>query len=187
MGNVCSVFTALFNEYLYRPTSSTNIVFFGLDAVGKTSILYRLKVGENMTGNVISTCGFNVEMVYVAKGVLFTIWDIGGGTKIYPLWRHYFPGTQGIVFIVDANNPSRFNEARKELNILLECDEISKVPVLVLANKQDLPGAVAPDQLALKFGLGGFDNERVIVRGSSAVTGEGINEALIELNTMIKQ
>jgi small GTP-binding protein len=57
----------------------------GLDAAGKTTILYKLKLGEIVT--TIPTIGFNVETVEY-KNISFTVWDVGGQDKIRPLWRH---------------------------------------------------------------------------------------------------
>jgi len=64
----------------------------GLDAAGKTTTLYKLKLGEVVT--TIPTIGFNVETVEY-KNINFTVWDVGGQDKIRPLWRHYYQNTQG--------------------------------------------------------------------------------------------
>ena len=64
-----------------------NYIYSGLDAAGKTTILYKLKLGEIVT--TIPTIGFNVETVEY-KNISFTVWDVGGQDKIRPLWRHYF-------------------------------------------------------------------------------------------------
>jgi small GTP-binding protein len=85
----------------------------GLDAAGKTTILYKLKLGEIVT--TIPTIGFNVETVEY-KNINFTVWDVGGQDKIRPLWRHYFLNTQGLIFVVDSNDRERVQEAREELN-----------------------------------------------------------------------
>ena len=61
------------------------ILMVGLDAAGKTTILYKLKLGEIVT--TIPTIGFNVETVEY-KNISFTVWDVGGQDKIRPLWRH---------------------------------------------------------------------------------------------------
>ena len=53
----------------------------GLDAAGKTTILYKLKLGEVVT--TIPTIGFNVEQVDY-KNISFTVWDVGGQDKIRP-------------------------------------------------------------------------------------------------------
>ncbi|KAJ7223662.1 ARF/SAR [Mycena rebaudengoi] len=76
----------------------------GLDAAGKTTILYKLKLGEIVT--TIPTIGFNVETLEY-KNISFTVWDVGGQDKIRRLWNHYFQNTQGIIFVVDSNDRER--------------------------------------------------------------------------------
>ncbi|KAL8869968.1 MAG: hypothetical protein Q9174_003874, partial [Haloplaca sp. 1 TL-2023] len=66
------------------------LLMLGLDAAGKTTILYKLKLNQDVT--TIPTVGFNVETV-TYKNVKFNVWDVGGQDKIRPLWRHYFSGT----------------------------------------------------------------------------------------------
>merc|ERR1712022_95923 len=55
------------------------ILMVGLDAAGKTTILYKLKLGEVV--NTIPTIGFNVETVEY-KNISFNVWDVGGQDKI---------------------------------------------------------------------------------------------------------
>lgn len=63
------------------------ILILGLDGAGKTTILYRLQVGEVVT--TIPTIGFNVEQV-TYKNLKFQVWDLGGQTSIRycNLWPH---------------------------------------------------------------------------------------------------
>ena len=81
----------------------------GLDAAGKTTILYKLKLGENI--NTIPTIGFNVEQV-AYKNISFTVWDVGGQDKIRALWRHYYSGCQGIIYVVDSLDRERMVRMR---------------------------------------------------------------------------
>merc|ERR1719361_2692355 len=83
------------------------ILMVGLDAAGKTTVLYKLKLGEVVT--TIPTIGFNVETVEY-KNVSFTVWDVGGQSKIRPLWKHYYNNTQGIIYVVDSNDRDRLAE-----------------------------------------------------------------------------
>lgn len=86
MGNLlANIFSGLLGQKQMR------ILMVGLDAAGKTTILYKLKLNENITS--VPTIGFNVEMVEY-KNIKFTVWDIGGQHKIRPLWRYYFQNTQ---------------------------------------------------------------------------------------------
>lgn len=98
-------FTKLFDRLSSKKES--RILMVGLDAAGKTTILYKLKLGEVVT--TIPTIGFNVETVDY-KNISFTVWDVGGQDKIRPLWRHYYQNTQGIIFVVDSNDRDRVAE-----------------------------------------------------------------------------
>ncbi len=77
----------------------------GLDAAGKTTILYKLKLGEVIqsvpTIGMIINLGFNVESVEY-KNLKFTVWDVGGQDKIRQLWRHYYNNTHGLIYVVDS-------------------------------------------------------------------------------------
>ncbi|MCO5568053.1 hypothetical protein L7F22_021748 [Adiantum nelumboides] len=107
-------FTKLFQRLFAK--KEMRILMVGLDAAGKTTILYKLKLGEIVT--TIPTIGFNVETVEY-KNISFTVWDVGGQDKIRPLWRHYFQNTQGLIFVVDSNDRDRVVEARDELHRML--------------------------------------------------------------------
>merc|ERR1712130_526174 len=126
------------------------ILMVGLDAAGKTTILYKLKLGEIVT--TIPTIGFNVETVQYKK-IEFTVWDVGGQDKIRPLWRHYFQNTQGLIFVVDSNDRERVAEASEELRKMLREDELRDAKLLVFANKQDLPNAMSVAEVTDKLGL----------------------------------
>ena len=83
----------------------------------------------------------------------FNVWDVGGQDKIRPLWRHYYTGTQGLVFVVDSQDRERIDEAKQELHRILSDREMKDCLLLVFANKQDLPGGASlslePSRLAL--------------------------------------
>lgn len=74
----------------------------------------------------------------------FNVWDVGGQDKIRPLWRHYYTGTQGLVFVVDSQDRERVDEAKQELHRILSDREMKECLLLVFANKQDLPGGESP-------------------------------------------
>merc|ERR1740121_2383172 len=112
------------------------ILTVGLDAAGKSTMLYKLKLGEVVT--TIPTIGFNVETVEY-KQLSFTVWDVGGRDKTRALWRHYFQGTDALICVVDSNDRDRIEDAREDLHMLLDEDELRDAAFLVFANKQDLP------------------------------------------------
>ena len=92
-------------------TTQARILMLGLDAAGKTTILYKFKLNETVQS--IPTIGFNVETVAPVKNVSFTVWDVGGQDKIRPLWRHYFNGSDGLIFIVDSADKERLPDLAK--------------------------------------------------------------------------
>ncbi|KAM3185176.1 hypothetical protein ACTXT7_006876 [Hymenolepis weldensis] len=168
-----SIFTKLFDRLFGK--KEMRILMVGLDAAGKTTILYKLKLGEIVT--TIPTIGFNVETVEY-KNVNFTVWDVGGQDKIRPLWRHYFQNTQGLIFVVDSNDRERLSEARDELNRMLSEDELRDAVLLVFANKQDLPNACPASEMTQKLGLNSLKNRQWYIQATCATTGTGLYEGL---------
>lgn len=71
--------------------------------------------------------------------LFFILQDVGGQDKIRPLWRHYYTGTQGLIFVVDCADRDRIDEARQELHRIINDREMRDTIILVFANKQDLP------------------------------------------------
>lgn len=153
------------------------LLMLGLDAAGKTTVLYKLRLGEVLT--TIPTIGFNVESVEY-KNINFTVWDVGGQTRIRPLWQHYYQGTQGLVFVVDSTDTARLEEAGLELFRLMSDDELRNAAVLVLANKQDVVDQAASiTDVAAKMGLDRYSRTHEwFIQPCSAMTGQGLYEGL---------
>jgi len=159
------------------------ILMVGLDAAGKTTVLYKLKLGEVVT--TIPTIGFNVETVEY-KNINFTVWDVGGQDKIRPLWRHYYQNTQGIIFVIDSNDKERLDMAKEELDKMLQEDELRDAVVLVFANKQDLPQALKVNQITEALGLKKL-SRNWYVQGTCATSGDGLYEGLDWLSTTLSK
>ncbi|RHW70545.1 50S ribosome-binding GTPase [Trypanosoma brucei equiperdum] len=160
------------------------ILMVGLDAAGKTTILYKLKLGEIVT--TIPTIGFNVETVEY-KNLKFTMWDVGGQDVLRPLWRHYYQNTNGIIFVVDSNDKERVGKARQELEKMLSEDELRNAVLLVFANKQDLPNAMSTTEVTEKLGLQSVRQRNWYIQGCCATTAQGLYEGLDWLSANIKE
>ena len=163
------------------------ILMLGLDNAGKTTILYKLKLNKIKTS--APTVGFNVETVSY-KNVKFNMWDVGGQERLRPLWRHYFPATTALIFVIDSNDHERMNEAKEELYSIISEKEMENVVLLVWANKQDLKGALKPQEVSDFLDLNNnLKNQLWCVIGSNALTGEGLLEGLswISNNTSKKK
>eukprot|EP00455_Lapot_gusevi_P006300 TRINITY_DN1269_c0_g4_i2.p1 TRINITY_DN1269_c0_g4~~TRINITY_DN1269_c0_g4_i2.p1 ORF type:complete len:182 (-),score=28.96 TRINITY_DN1269_c0_g4_i2:368-913(-) len=169
-----SFFSSLIDKIFGSAPKNLRILMLGLDAAGKTTILYALKIGRVET---VPTIGFNVETIEY-QGVHFNVWDVGGQDKIRALWRHYFVGTQGLIFVVDCSDRERVEEAKEEFYMLLEEKELSESVLLIFANKQDIPGALTPEELQREFALDTLEGRRWHVQGSCARTSEGLPQGL---------
>lgn len=168
------------------PNQSLHVVMLGLDSAGKTTALYRLKFDQYL--NTVPTIGFNCEKIKGtsgrAKGTSFLIWDVGGQDKLRPLWRSYTRCTDGVVFVLDSVDEERMEEARLELQRVAR--ENPGVPLLVLANKQDLPGAKEPRVIERLLGLHELAAGHLWhVQPACAIIGEGLDDGLERLYDMI--
>jgi GTP-binding protein SAR1 len=127
------------------------LLFLGLDNAGKTTLLYMLKEGR--AGQFEGTKHPNQDELVIGK-FRFKTFDLGGHEPARKLWKDYFAsGVNGIVYIIDAHDRQRFPESSMALNQLLTDDLLSDIPILVLGNKIDIPGAVSEDDIRREFSL----------------------------------
>ncbi|KAF2288041.1 hypothetical protein GH714_004048 [Hevea brasiliensis] len=115
---------------------SVVVVMLGLDAAGKTTILYKLHIGEVLS--TVPTIGFNVEKVQY-KNVMFTVWDVGGQEKLRPLWRHYFNNTDGLIYVVDSLDRERIGKAKAEFQVVYSARPSSKIHLCSTVSSWYLP------------------------------------------------
>jgi small GTP-binding protein len=152
------------------------IVMLGLDNAGKTSILYKLKLGEDI--QTTPTIGFNVETIK-KNGIVLNVWDLGGQQKIRSLWAHHLKDAIGLIFVIDSNDQSRFDESIRELTQLLKDAQLAKAHVLVLLNKQDIPSATpAQEIIDLVKQRTNITERDHLFMACSAITGDGLEEAI---------
>ena len=165
------------------------ILMLGLDAAGKSVILYRLKRIPMTTEFVpIITIGSNVETVKY-NSFEFAIWEIGGTANRNgkEFWRHYLYDKQSLIYVVDCNDRERIEEARDELMKILACDEHKESVLLVFANKQDLPNAMNATEIVDKLRLHSLRNRNWNILETCATSGdEGIFEGLDWLSKQLK-
>jgi len=161
----------------------TRILLLGLDAAGKTTILYNLKYGKIVA--TTSTIGCNVETIEYKK-ISFTMWDMGGLYVLRPLWRGYSQNAQGIIFVIDSSDRERVAEAREELQRMFKDQELHNALLLVLANKQDLPNAMNTAEITDKLGLHHL-RQTWYIQAACATSGNGLYESLEWLSTNIKR
>lgn len=159
------------------------VVMLGLDAAGKTTILYKLHIGEILS--TVPTIGFNVEKVQY-KNVMFTVWDVGGQEKLRPLWKHYFNNTDGLIFVVDSADRERIDKSAQEFKHILADPLMRNSVILVYANKQDMRDALTTAEIVSALGLSDLKGRKWHVQGSIAIRGEGLYEGLDWLSSTLK-
>ncbi|PWU92403.1 putative ADP-ribosylation factor [Trypanosoma cruzi] len=178
MGAVMSWFDGLFAK------KDATILMVGLDAAGKTTILWKLKLNE--VQQTVPTLGFNVQTVEY-KNIKFHLWDVGGQKLLRSLWKHYYEGANAIIFVIGSNDRDRVWEARQELEKLLQEPLLVGATVLVLCNKQDLPHRLTPAELVEQLGFrdhsttglgAAMRGRQWFVQGCCAHTGDGLFEGL---------
>jgi len=177
MGGLFSYFRGLLGSREMR------ILILGLDGAGKTTILYRLQVGEVVT--TIPTIGFNVEQV-TYKNLKFQVWDLGGQTSIRPYWRCYYSNTDAIIYVVDSVDRDRIGISKDELLYMLREDELAGAILVVLANKQDMEGCMSIAEVHQALGLEALKNRTFQIFKTSATKGEGLDQAMDWLSNALQ-
>jgi len=144
------------------------ITLVGLQSAGKTTLLSAISDGKLAAEkDTIPTIGLNTKKV--TKGsVTIKLWDIGGQPRFRPMWERYCRGVNSIVYVVDASDPSSFATSRDCLLDLIGKQALEGIPLLVLANKNDVPGAADEKVVAAALGLGSIQDREVTCYSISA-------------------
>jgi len=151
------------------------IVMVGLDNAGKTTLLYRMHLGDVIETH--PTVGSNVEEV-THRNIKFQVWDLGGQDKLRRVWRTYYVGAHGVVLVVDSMDRERLPLLREELTALTTSEELRTAALLVLANKQDLDGAMTAVEITQQLQLHANKQHAWQIQPCSALTGTGIYEGM---------
>ncbi|KAM3726361.1 ADP-ribosylation factor-like protein 8B-A [Dirofilaria immitis] len=135
------------------------LTLVGLQNSGKTTFVNVIASGQ-FTEDMIPTVGFNMRKI--TKGnVTIKLWDIGGQPRFRSMWERYCRGVNAIIFMVDAADEDKLEASRNELSQLLDKPQLDSIPVLVLANKKDLPGALDERQLIERMNLSAIQNREI--------------------------
>ena len=167
---------------LRKKEGEARLLVLGLDNAGKTTILRKLS-NEDIT-NITPTAGFNIKSLSMSNFRL-NVWDIGGQKAIRPYWKQYYDSTDALIYVIDSADKKRVEETGEELSQLLEEDQMNGVPLLVLANKQDLVNALSAKDVAEGLNLFSIRDRPWQIQPCSAKTGEGLKDGMEWLTKQI--
>lgn len=160
---------------LKKTDQEARLLVLGLDNSGKTTILKKLS--DEDISHIMPTQGFNIKSL-MHEGFKLNVWDIGGQKSIRPYWRNYYDQTDALVYVIDSADSRRLEETGVELQQLLDEEKLSSVPVLIMANKQDLLNAASAAEISTSLNLNAIRERNWNILPCSAKTGEGLQDAM---------
>eukprot|EP01120_Amphizonella_sp_Union-15-10_P008306 TRINITY_DN296_c0_g1_i1.p1 TRINITY_DN296_c0_g1~~TRINITY_DN296_c0_g1_i1.p1 ORF type:complete len:189 (-),score=40.82 TRINITY_DN296_c0_g1_i1:133-699(-) len=137
------------------------LTMVGLQNSGKTTLVNVIASGH-FSEDMIPTVGFNMKKVTKGNATI-KLWDIGGQPRFRGMWERYCRGVNAIVFVVDAADSEKFDQAKKELHELLSKPPLAGIPLLVLGNKNDLEEAKGVQDIIAALDLDSIKDGREIV------------------------
>lgn len=175
-----SLFYGLWN-YIFSKTEF-HVLILGIDKAGKTTLLERLKtLYSNLEGlppdRIVPTVGLNIGRVEVSTAKL-VFWDLGGQAGLRTIWEKYYEEAHAVIYVIDAACPSRFEDSKSALEKVIRHEDLQGAPLLILANKQDLSGAVSAEELARYLDLKELDERLYMFEAVSTYDGLGIKDAV---------
>ncbi|KAJ8506867.1 hypothetical protein OPV22_007753 [Ensete ventricosum] len=159
-----------------------HVLILGVDKAGKTTLLEKLKsLYSNLEGlppdRIVPTVGLNIGRVEASNAKL-VFWDLGGQVGLRTIWEKYYEEAHAIVYVIDAGCPSSFEDSKSALGKVLRHEDLQGAPLLILANKQDLAGAVSTEELGRYLDLKELNERLYMFEAVSAYNGTGIKFAI---------
>ena len=158
-------------EFFTKNRNNFKIIILGLQEAGKTTILYRLSLGQFVKTS--PTIGSNVEEL-TYNNVKFQAWDLGGQESIRALWDVYYVNTDAVIYVIDSKDDENFEISKSEFYKVLANKNLKNSVILIFANKQDLPGAKNINKIVEDYELSKIKDHIWHIIPCSAVNGEGL-------------
>ena len=158
-------------EFFTKNRNNFKIIILGMQNAGKTTILYRLSLGQFI--KTTPTIGSNVEEL-TYNNVKFQAWDLGGQSSTRSVWDVYYMNTDAVVFVIDSQDDEFSEESKEEFHKLIKNANLKNALILIFANKQDLPGAKPINKIIEEYELNSLKNHIWHIQPCSAVKGDGL-------------
>ncbi|KAK9504347.1 hypothetical protein O3M35_010702 [Rhynocoris fuscipes] len=189
------MYTLLSGFYKYMVQKNEYcVLILGLDNAGKTTYLEsaKTKIIKNYKGmnpnKITTTVGLNIGKIDVS-GIRLNFWDLGGQEELQSLWDKYYAESHAIIYIVDSSDRDRIEESKETFDKMISSENLTGVPLLVLANKQDIPDCMGVREVKPIFKENGhlIGRRDCMVMPVSALTGDGVDEGIKWLVDCIKR
>ena len=128
-----------------------SITIIGLPAAGKTTLVRAIS-NEDTEAPVVPTIGAQHSTVK-AGSVTFNVSDISGNKNAQTLWEEYCLNSNVILYVIDSSDQEAVAASEAQLTGLINNENISHIPILVIANKQDLPEALKSEDIMARLNL----------------------------------
>ncbi|RCV44487.1 hypothetical protein SETIT_9G377700v2 [Setaria italica] len=158
------------------------VLILGVDKAGKTTLLEKLKSiylkGEGLPPDrVVPTVGLNIGRIEDVNAKL-VFWDLGGQVGLRTIWEKYYEEAHAIMFVIDAATASSFEDAKSALEKVIRHEHLRGAPLLIVANKQDLPGVINDEELTKFLNFKELDDRPYMFQAVSAYDGRGIKSGI---------
>ncbi|XP_064604826.1 ADP-ribosylation factor-related protein 1-like [Liolophura sinensis] len=161
------------------------VLILGLDNAGKTTYLEQTKTKFNKKykamnlSKVTTTVGLNIGKIDIGSTRL-NFWDLGGQEELQSLWDKYYAESHAVIYIVDSSDRERIRESKQAFDLLITNEALAGVPLLMLANKQDLEGCMTVGDVRKIFRESShlIGHRECMMAGVSALKGDGVDEGI---------
>ena len=158
-------------EFFTKSRNNFKIIILGMQNAGKTTILYRLSLGQIV--KTTPTIGSNVEEL-TYNNVKFQAWDLGGQESTRSVWDVYYMNTDAVVYVIDSQDDEYFEESKAQFHKLIHNQTLKNATILIFANKQDLPGSKDVNKLVQDYEFFKIRDHVWHIQPCSALKGEGL-------------
>ncbi len=150
---------------LYVP----KIVVTGPYYAGKTTIIHALSTKAISVNREQTTVALDHGHIDY-KGYSVDLFGTPGQKRFDPILKRLASEASGIILVVDSTSPDSFARANELINNFIN----TNIPLVVVANKQDLANALNTDEIKSKLDI----DEDISVIGSSALKKENLDNVL---------
>jgi small GTP-binding protein len=159
-------FFLYFKSKLKNMPPRQNLCILGLDRAGKTVLKNYLLSGE--TDKIFRpTLAFDVSK-YSHQNLFYSVMDFPGQKAFRKSWPMQYKYAKILLYLVDANDPERFEESKAEFDNMLTSPLLKNVPLIVIITKVDMPDAKKNAEKAKKlFDLGNVQDRAVFSLNTS--------------------